>query len=473
MTSSFVWWSNQMQTQTRNEAEQQLHLELASHLVSDNPILHEGVFDYEALSNLFHTLMVLGPNFEFYYVDPQGKMLTHSAKPGGVQLESIDITPIIQLLEAEASLPIYGENPKDPSEKKIFSAAPVFKNDALQGYLYVIIGAEKYDSLLAKLSNDRTYSQFMTLGIISLLLFLVTLVVLFSFLTKPMKQLTVVMESFRDADYDLGKTKFKPHPWRRDSIDEIQKLGCAFNDMVAHIDAQFNKLQTLDESRRIMLADLSHDLRTPLANLQGYIETLAINDENLSGSDRKRFIDISLKNAQNLKRLIDQIFDLTYIVAGQVTLNCEPFPIAELMHDIAAKFALKAKAKDIRLQVEPGQFGHLVYADIGKLEQVLTNLVENAIRHTSESGAITLEMSTQADMIEIAVQDTGVGIAENELGFIFEARYQATNTQADSVQHAGLGLAICQKTLALLGSKLQVQSVVGKGTRFYFQLPRD
>lgn len=460
-----------MQVTISHQAEQQLHLNLAKHLVEDNPLLKEGVFDYQALSNLFHTLMVMGPNFEFYYLDHEGNILTDNAKPGKVKLTRIDLAPIKQLMDSPKSLPVYGSNPKNPEKQKIFSVAPVFKNQTLQGYLYVILGGEQYDTIVSKLSHDSNFAQYTLLGVSTLIMFLVLMVVLFAWLTKPMKKLTLAMESVRAADYDLTRSGYSPMPWNRDSIDEVQKLGCAFNDMVAHIQGQFEVLQELDNRRRTLLADLSHDLRTPLANLQGYIETLALNQQTLSDEDKARFIQISLNNAQNLKQLIDQIFELAYIESGQVTVNKETFPVAELIHDVVAKFALKAQDKKIQLSVSPASKNALVTADIGKLERVLTNLIENAIRHTPNGGRVTLGIMQQADGIAVSVADSGVGIPEKELNSIFDARYQASNSQKDKGIHAGLGLAICKKLMELNGASLQVSSELGKGTCFRFILP--
>ena len=131
--------TNELQKLTQQEAEQKLHLGLAEHLVQDNPLLKEGVYDYDALGNLFHTLMILGPNFEFYYLDPQGKILTYSAEPGKVKAKKIDIAPIKHLIGDGKSFPIEGDDPRQLGRHKIFSAAPVYNDNKLQGYLYVII----------------------------------------------------------------------------------------------------------------------------------------------------------------------------------------------------------------------------------------------------------------------------------------------------------------------------------------------
>ena len=146
----------------------------------------------------------------------------------------------------------------------------------------------------------------------------------------------------------MGRIPRPLQSWRRESHNEVQRLGCAFKDMLAHIDHQFDQLQSIDNQRRILLADLSHDLRTPLASLQGYIETLALSGDSLSPADRARFMDISLKNSRNLKRLIDQIFELAYLEGGQVTLNQESFALGELLQDIRPSLISRQKTKTSR-----------------------------------------------------------------------------------------------------------------------------
>jgi signal transduction histidine kinase len=466
----FVWFTGQMQAITKSEAEQKLHLGLAEHLVHDNPLLQQGKYDHDTLENLFHTLMILGPNFEFYFVDPVGKILAYSADPGKVKLDRITLDPMLKLIKGSNDFPILGDDPRQTKGQKIFSAAPVYKDDQLQGFLYVIIGGQIYDSIIDGLKGSQTLREFAFVAAASLIFLLISLLVLFKYFTAPLKSLSAEMTQIRKEDFHNGRGATKLSKWRADSQDEVQRLGCAFNDMLEHINKQFSQLQQIDAQRRVLLADLSHDLRTPLANLQGYIETLALNADSLSAEDRKRFVEISLKNSRNLKRLIDQIFELAYLEGGQVTLHQEPFPLGELLHDIAAKFALKAQHKNISLSVSPSQFDYQVFADIGKLERVMTNLLENAIRHTPDNGSIELKVTSGKDKLRIDIRDTGVGISDKEIAFIFDARYQASNTEKDSNVHAGLGLAICKKLIALLDSTLTVESQLGKGTCFSFEL---
>jgi signal transduction histidine kinase len=472
--AGFFWATEQLQSQTKQEAEQKLHLELAAHLVGDNPLLQKGVYDYEALKNLFHTLMILGPNFEFYYLDHQGNILTYSAPEGKVKRDRVELTPLLDVINGSKAYPVLGDDPRDPSKQKIFSAAPVYNNDQLQGYLYVIIGGEAYDSILAGLQKSQYMREFVLFIVSGLIVLLVALLGLFRFFTAPLRRLSEDMLTIKAADFRRRNTPQNLAKWNSKSSNEVHILGCAFTEMLIHIDNQFEQLQQIDSERRILLADLSHDLRTPLANLQGYIETLALNSDSLSAADRNHFVNISLRNAKNLKRLVDQIFELAYLEGGQITLHQEQFPLGDLLHDVAAKFALKTTDKNISLSVKPDQFEYQIFADIGKLERVLTNLLENAIRHTPEYGQIRINVSAPPnlgeDKLRVDIRDSGIGISDTEIAFIFDARYQASNTQSDNSLHAGLGLAISRKLMALLESDLVVESQLGKGTCFSFEL---
>jgi signal transduction histidine kinase len=467
----FVVASSHLQEAVTHEGEQRLHLQLANHLVQDNPLLKTGVYDYEALKNLFHTLMVLGPSFEFYFVDPDGNILTYSADAGQVVTKQIDLVPVLSLLNDNTSLPLYGTDPKSTNRDKIFSAAEVFNENELQGYLYVIIGGEQYDSVVNSLKENKGIQQFFLIIVAGTLFLLVALLLLFRVFTLPLKRLSDDMDSFRNSGFNLETSGVSLLPWKNDSRNEVQRLGFSFNEMLKHIDLQWQQIKSTDAQRRSLLADLSHDLRTPLANLQGYVETLALKGESLQQAERQRFIDISLKNLHNLKRLIDQIFELAYLESGHIKVKKENFLLTELLHDIAAKFRIKADEKKIRLQIEAQQMNAYVHADIEKLERVLTNLLENAIRHTPENGKIDIQVMVADDRIKVSVIDSGIGIASEELAYIFDARYQASNTERDATSHVGLGLAISQKLVVLLGSTLSVTSELGCGTTFSFCLP--
>ncbi|KNC66139.1 sensor histidine kinase [Pseudoalteromonas ardens] len=465
IVSVFVWWTQNLSSVSRAQAEQQLHIGLAEHLAQDNPLLQQGVYDYKALENLFHTLMVLGPAFEFYFVDPSGKLLTYSAKPGEVKRESIDLSPLVQLIKSPAKLPVYGDDPRSLDGNKIFSVAPVYNEQKLQGYLYVIIGSSIYDSIVAQLnSSDQLVKQAVWLGVFLLLLFL-TLLLLFRFMTKPLKRLNHYIHTVEHHKFDIKQVPLLS--WEQQD-NEIHQLGNGINTMLQTINQQMSQLTAVDEQRRQLLAHLSHDLRTPLASLQGYLEL--VERGAATSGEMQRYMSIALKNCTQLKNLIDQIFELAHLESGHTQVHFEVFNMGELIYDVLAKFALKAQQADITLRVTPTECDFVVYSDIAKLERIMSNLIENALRHTPAGGTISIAVTTKEGGYDIAIQDTGVGISPKELPYIFEARYQASNSKGCKKTHAGLGLAITARLLRLLKSEIKVNSQLGEGSEFVFQV---
>lgn len=337
-----------------------LHLGLAEHLVQDNPLLKEGVYDYKALENLFHTLMVLGPSFEFYFVDPSGKLLTYSAKPGEVELSSIDLVPLVQLIEDQKQLPVYGDDPRNTGNKKIFSVAPVYNGETLQGYLYVIIGSSIYDNIVDSIkSSEQILISSIWLGL-ALSFILLTMLMLFRNITKPLQQLTCFIQQAEEAKFNIQELELLT--WSKPD-NEIHQLGMSVNKMLTKINQQMSLLTALDEQRRELLAHLSHDLRTPLASLKGYLELLN-KDPNLDSDTRSEYLSVVLNNCNHLKSLIDQIFELAHLESGHAKVNLEVFNLGELVYDVMAKFALAADKNNVKLKVSPVECDFNVYTDI-------------------------------------------------------------------------------------------------------------
>ena len=276
------------------------------------------------------------------------------------------------------------------------------------------------------------------------------------------------MKSLKAVKFDQSKVTLSQ--WKNAQNNEVDMLGSTFNSMVKQINQQFGQLTENDRVRRELLAHLSHDLRTPLATMQGYIETIVIKGETLTAVDRANYLETAQRNGMQLKRLIDQIFELAHLEDGQVTVNLETFAIGELLHDIIAKFSLKAKEKNISLSLQPQQCRFIVYSDIAKLERIITNLLENAIRHTGIDGEVAIVVSQLTDKIKISVTDNGSGISKEDIAYVFDARYRASNAIEDNTTHAGLGLAISQKLSKILNSELFVDSKLGQGSSFSLSL---
>ena len=195
-------------------------------------------------------------------------------------------------------------------------------------------------------------------------------------------------------------------------------------------------------------------------------------DEVGLAEERRKFLQVSLRNASNLQRLVEELFELAKLDARQVQLRPEPLQIAELAQDVALKLAPEAQGAGVSLTVEPGGDLPLVTGDVGMIERVLTNLIENALRFTPSGGAVRAILHGEAGAVRVTVADTGTGIMPEDLPHVFERFYRADRSRArGSHDGAGLGLAIARQIVELHGSSLEVHSRPGEGASFSFVLP--
>jgi signal transduction histidine kinase len=261
-----------------------------------------------------------------------------------------------------------------------------------------------------------------------------------------------------------------PMPKHADG-DEIDRLATTFREMASRITTQLQTLRQNDQLRRELVANVSHDLKTPIATLQGYVDTLLLKDSALNADERMSYLAIASRSCQRLGKLVGDLIELAKLEANEVTLRPEPFSVGELMQDAAQKFELNAQQKQVRLELDFPERLPYVAADIGLIERVLENLIGNALTHTSAGGSVRLGVTVDGAQAQVHVSDTGCGIAKEDLPHVFERFYRVSNADWDKGAHAGLGLAITKSILDLHGSKLSVDSVLGVGTAFHFTLP--
>lgn len=450
----------------QQEVAQKLNAELARHIVEDEALLTNRQVNDEALKGLFHNLMVINPSIELYLLDPAGRILAFSAPPGRVKRESVSLAPIQRFLNDEDNYPLLGDDPRAEDRRKAFSAALIPGRDGPDGYLYVILGGEAYDSVAARI-NDSYILRFTTgILLVGLAVSLLAGLAGFALLTRRLRLLSSVMLGFRRH----GTAKVKRYPLAGKARDEIDQLGESFNLMAERIDRQVEALQQTDAKRREMVANVSHDLRTPLTSLHGYLETLLLKDATLTAEERRRYLEIANSQSAQLTRLVAELFELAKLDSCETLLSVEPFSLAELVQDVAQKFQLDAEARGIRINTEYGEDLPFAYGDIGLMQRVLNNLIENALRYTPSGGHITLSLCANPDKITVKVADDGDGIPADDLPHIFDRFYRLEKSRATGAGNAGLGLAIVKRILELHGSNIFAASQPQHGTTFTFQL---
>lgn len=465
LTVSITFFATHLYQQ---EVMQKLNGKIAGHIVKETELLQNDRVNHTALRKLFHSLMILNPSLEIYLLDHEGNILSFSAPPWKVVRLSVDINPINQYLSAQTHRPLRGDDPRDYSRTKIFSAASVpFKNKP-DGYLYVIIGGEEYDSIVERIKSSYILTSSLLITVMGLLIVFVVGILLFAGLTRRLKKLSETISEFEKSPHLMPVFS----NYRKEG-DEIDKLTAAFQTMALKIHHQLDDLQMTDHLRRELVANVSHDLRTPLATLQGYIETLLMKNSILTQQDRCNYLKTAIKHCTRLNKLVAELFELARLDALETQPHQEVFNLAELVEDIIQKFSLVTRQKGIQLKAEYESTGLFVYADLALIERVLENLLENSLRHVSEDGIVTLALKQDNQRIQIKVSDNGTGIPESELPLIFDRFYQLDKNRNAENGNSGLGLAIVKRIIELHNSIINVSSIPGRETTFSFTLPAN
>ncbi|RLQ95055.1 ATP-binding protein [Falsibacillus albus] len=226
----------------------------------------------------------------------------------------------------------------------------------------------------------------------------------------------------------------------------------------------------LDKLRKDFIANVSHELRTPISMLQGYSEAI-IDDIASTEEEKKEIAKIIYDESLRMGRLVNELLDLARMEAGHITLNKENVDLTGFLERVTNKFQGLARDKAINLSVQMDSQKKWFNFDPDRIEQVLTNLIDNAIRHTPEGGSVNVFQKTSDHGITIDVQDTGSGIPKEDLPFVFERFYKADKARTRGRSGTGLGLAIAKNIVDAHRGQITVQSKLGQGTTFSFFLP--
>jgi two-component system OmpR family sensor kinase len=453
----------------QQEVNQRLNSKLAEQIVAEKLLMKDNRVSHKALEDIFHMLMVINPSIEIYLLDTTGNILAYSAPQSKVKRKRVDLGPIRKWLKGGAMMPLMGDDPRDPNRKKVFSAAPIIEQGKLEGYLYVILGGEIFDSAVQKLKGSYILQLSAWMIGASLLFALAAGLIIFALLTGRLRRLARGMDAFRQGE----TANHLELPVKRiaGSSDEIDRLSATFKQMAERIEDQMEKLRESDSLRRELVANVSHDLRTPLATLRGYIETMLIKEELVSKEERRHYLEIAIRHCDHLSRLVSELLELAKLDSYEISLHPEPFNLSDLVQDVVQKFKLKAKEKGIDLVTNIEEALPFAKADISLIERVFENLLQNAIHYTPQGGAVRLVLTPEKENISVQVCDTGQGIPEEALPHIFNRFYQLDKSRKGEEGHSGLGLAIAKKILELHNRAIQVTSRPGAGTTFIFHLP--
>jgi signal transduction histidine kinase len=458
----YTYLSHEYSKTYLEEVNQRLNHDTAKNIVENSTPFYNGEVIKPALEEMFHHVRAINPSLEVYLVDPKGKIIAWYPPGREIALKQINLAPVLRFIDDKKNTYIKGDDPLNPSQQKVFSASPLTMNNMLYAYIYVVLNGEKqqaasdslFDSYLLNLSAR-------TMGITLFFTFLIGLVII-RLITNNYSKIVTVMEKFKQGDLH-ARVVCK-------SMGDEQRLGDLFNEMADILTLNIDKLNEVENLRRELIANVSHDLRTPIAIIRGYVETLQMKEETITVEERKQYINTVKESAEKLEKLVNELFELSKLEANQVLAKKEPFIISELVSDISNKYKLIAETKNISISTVLSKELTPVFADVSLIERVMQNLIDNALKFTPSGGKIEIKTIKSADNnIEISVTDNGIGIPENDREQIF-ARYYKANNFTDLKNSTGLGLAIAKKILDLHQSTLDLVSAENAGSSFIFKL---
>ena len=485
-TGFILWITHRSNSEYILEFTQSLNQPIAMYMADNAGLSVEDRLDNSALRELAPHIMMINPSVEVYLLDRQGFIVGHSLSPEALARTRVSLAPIEQFLGPNPRFPLIGDDPRSINGQRVFSAHPLKHESETIGYVYAVLAGLQHRSLLASLSGSYSFKTLtISLGVV-LLLTVAASIALFSMQSRRLAGLHHRLMQWHQQQgldpMDLSNNQFSG---AASELDQLQKL---YELMASRVLEQYRELQRTETNRKELFENLSHDLRTPLTALNGFLDTLVMKHQTLGTSEQFRYLKVAQRQGQRLSQLVEHLFELVRLDTGDYPFYPEQLLLRELADDVMQNFEATANRKSIRLSFEADHqtASTAVCADAGLMYRVLENLLANAIRHTPEHGHIMVVLSTDPtnSTLTLAVTDSGPGLATDlDQAHLFErfARYpsssDALSTDAASTgptaSQSGLGLAIVRGILKLHNSDITVQSIPDQGCTFQFSLQAE
>ena len=270
---------------------------------------------------------------------------------------------------------------------------------------------------------------------------------------KPIGEILFGIDAVARGDLSIRLKEKGPRP--------LRALARSFNHMTS-------ELARAEKQRRNMTADIAHELRTPLHIIQGNLEGMIDGVYEPTPENLNSMLD----ETRLLARLVEDLQTLSLAEGGQLPLHPSQFQVADLLVDVATSFSAQAAEQGVDLQTETDGLSAELMADYDRLDQVLSNLVVNALRYTPPGGKITLRATEETDLVCITVNDTGAGIPAEDIPYIFDRFWKGDRARTRTGMGSGLGLAIARQLIRAHNGNIEVCSQLGQGTTFSIELPR-
>lgn len=434
---------------------QRLNHEVAAHIAKfARPFINQEV-NRRGADEIFFNAMVTNPSAEVYLLDSTGTILLYHAPAEKIKRSRVSLTPVRQFIQTGGQVYTKGDDPRSERGTKIFSAAEVIRQGQLQGYVYVILGSEEYGSVMTRLRQDYVLQWGTKTMLITLLSALIIGLLVVYYQTRNLRDAVRTVSRFSRGDFSARI--------RVRSSSEVAELADTFNDMADRLTSTIADLRQSEQVRRDMVATISHDLRTPITAIHGYAETLFLKPA-LDKAQTKQYVGIILQSTETLVKRVNELFELSKLDAQEAPMQREPFILADLVTEVFAKFQLLAGRKHLAFECLNCNLPSLCYADVGMLERVIQNLVENAVRYAPDGSFVRVALEKNESLLTVSVL--------NRAGVVSESVWAYLEGNASArPPSVGLGLAIVRKILMLHQTQLSVERHAEGNVRFSFDLP--
>lgn len=368
--------------------------------------------------------------------------------------ESIEISDIVETIIDQKPKPsISRKMYKDVLDIPIMSLSMAITDDAGNN-----IGALLLHIDISALNESikRVYIDLLLTTLIAVVMAFLAVCYFTIRLTKPIVEMNNTVKKFTKGDYD-ARVRIRGN-------DEVGQLSKSFNDMA-------DEINSLEQSRRTFVANVSHELRSPLTSMRGFLE--AIEDGTIPPEEQAHYLHIVITENKRMSDMVNDLLDLARIESGQTVFKPERFDIHDLIVRTLITFEARITGKELDVSVDFVQDRLYVWADQNQIAQVIRNLVDNAIKFTPDHGKLLVSTSANRRIVAVRIQDSGQGIAPEDVPHVFDRFYKGEKAHTPTgVASTGLGLSIVQRIIEQHKQSIHVESRLGKGTAFIFTLKR-
>ncbi|MES1225254.1 MAG: HAMP domain-containing sensor histidine kinase [Bacteroidota bacterium] len=424
------------------DTTQRLNKDVAAHIAKFTSPFGKNGLDKKIADSVFYDAMVLSPNIEVYFLDTVGNVIYFQAPDSAIKLRRLPLENIKNHILSQGMDYIKGPDPKNPGKEQIFSAAEVNNGLGKMGYIYVVLGSNEYRKVSESLFENHVVLLSLKVFTIVIFLSLIVSLLYLSRIRRNFKRITTVLNQFSKGDY---KARLQMN-----NYNEFSSIADGFNSMADMLVLNIEKLERSAKERKDFLANISHDLRTPLTIAKGYLETLhdELHKDFVEKARREEFVKMAYKKIQQLDAMVGQLFELSRMESVEFIPVKEPFIISDILEETVNAACKTAREKNISITCTGCQDSYWINGDIGMMERVIQNLVDNAVKYTPPHGIIHVSLVKNITDLEVIVENSGPPPSPALFDWISSTKTAKT---VNGKPHSGLGIAIVIKILQLHG----------------------